>query len=694
MNENNTVSNNADNGNQIPYQMPLNLPQGVYNNVYRKPPVKVYPFNNKDFYFLIFSTVAAFLFARLGIINGGNLGFSLTYILLSVGMLIYVRSKECKNKLLYSVMFLIDVVLSLSFILHDNGGIKLLSAMVLFFTSMMTINGVSANSLCNDGTFLKLADILYIGIVEPLADIKAFFRSLKSAFKNKNNKFVMVFAGIIVSVPVLVVVIPLLSSADAAFNTIVEKVFSDSAMLVVSIILTVLLLPFIASYGFSLSNGIIKEKNKSFNSKPGKVSPIFLNTFLSIVGFIYIVFLVSQLAYISDAFSFLLPEEFSAAEFARSGFFQMGAIAFINLLITFIVSVIEKQKDNGRLPLSTKIILTFFTLFSVFLTVNAFIRMSMYIDMYGLTRLRVLTSVFMIMLCVIFVFVLIRIFNERFKYINFVIFTCAITMVLVSVPDIDSVISKYNYENYVEGKIGIDFEHFEALGNGGVPELIKIAENDKNTVNRYLARDTLADVLYTEFDYDIRFYDSAYVESEPFKYEKNIFEYNCAEAKAGKALESYFSKVRDKDFKVEYVDDTMFEYNSVVSEYSAEKFMPDFSNSYDDIYSVDFEYGSSEYNGNSLNITEMSIYYDQSDYKKAVGDINRKFGFSHEFELEGYTFKIVENNNVKNSIGIIAFSEKESTVAYLWAIGDSAISVASYDTFIKDVFDMNFVTSY
>lgn len=692
MDEQNVINNVEQTG--APMPSPDNI--GAYNPVIKPQPVKkVYPFNNKDFYYLIFAAIATFLLIRLGFFNGFNFGFSVTYSILSAGTLVYVRSKDCKNKLLYSLMFIINLILSLSFTLHDNGGIKFLTVIVILFTSSMTLNGVNGTALCNDGTFLKLVDIIYVSAIEPLMNLTKLFDSVKAVFKSRNNKFVMVLAGVLISVPVLAIVIPLLSSADAAFNTIVEKVFSNAAILVASLILTVLLVPFIASYGFSLSSGIVKEKNKSFNSKPGKVSTVFLNTFLSIIGFIYVVFLVSQLAYISDTFAFLLPEEFSAAEFARSGFFQMGAIAFINLLITFLVSVTEKPKENGKLPLSTKLILTFFTAFSLFLTVNAFIRMSMYINMYGLTRLRVLTSVFMIMLCIIFVIILIRIFNEKFKYINFVIITCAVTFLLVSVSNIDSVISKYNYEKYTEGKIEIDFEHYESLGNGAVPELIKIAEEDESYVTRYLARDTLADILYNEYDYyDIRYYDAEYEYTEPFDYESNIFGYNRSKEAAGEALEKHFSDVFKKGVSIGYVDEDMLEYDSIVATYGAESFMPDFSNTFDDIYTADFTYSSCNYNEKDINTAEISLVYDEATYKDAMSFINSRYEFSGEFAIEDYTYKVVKNTDGENSVALIAFRESDCTVAYLWASGEEPISFEKGEDFVLEVFSTNFMVTY
>ena len=681
MNEQNNLSQNtAPRAPQIP---PANMP---YNPAVKpKPEKKIYPFNNKDFYFLIFAVVSVFAFVRLGVFEVFNLGLTITYIVLSLGIFIYVRSKEAKNKVFNSILFIMNIILSASFALHDNEFIKFLTVFVLFFTTVMSLNGFNGTSLCNDGTFVKMGEVMYIGVAEPFLNFPALFSSLKSVFKTKNNKFVMVIAGVLISVPVLLIVIPLLSSADMAFNTIVEKVFENTAMLLLSLLVTIIILPFVTSYGFSLANGVVKDKNKSFNAKEGKVSPVFLNTFLCIIGFIYIVFLVSQLAYISDAFSFLLPEGFSAAEFARSGFFQMGAIAFINLVITFLVSALEKPKNNGKLPISTKLILTFFTLFSIFLTVNAFIRMSMYIEMYGLTQLRVLTSIFMVMLCVIFVIILIRIFNEKFKYINLVVFVCAVTFIFVSVGNIDTVISKYNYQKYIEGEIELDFEHYETLGNSAVPELIKIAESDNSKLNRYLAQDALANIIYNEFGTDSE------GETVSFKYDSNVFDYNFTRHKCGKALEKYFETAFDNGSSIPAVDYELYEYTAKVAEIGATGFMPDFSDPLDDVSSANFEYDV--YDDVNTNTVELSLFYDEVDYKTAVGKINSRFVFGKEESAGDYTFKMVKDTGVENCVGFIGFCEKEGTITYFWAKCEEPAEIESLSEFIDQNFYLYFVES-
>lgn len=631
----------------------------------------VYQIKNKDLYALIFISVFTYLFIRLGVLNGFNIGASITLVLLSLTLMIYVLSKDCKNKLITVLMYLISMVLAVSFSLHDNGGIKFLTAIVLWFITVLSLNTANGTSLCNDGTYFKILDVFYVGAIEPICNIPKLFSAVKGSFKDRNNKFGMVVLGILVSLPVMFVVIPLLSSADAAFSSIVKKVFSDVFLLIVSLILTCLVLPFITSYGYSLSNGIVKEKNKRLNAKQGKASPIFLNTFLCIVGFVYLVFLFSQLAYISDTFAFLLPEEFSAAEFARSGFFQMAAIAFINLLITFVASAIEKAKDNGKLPLSTKLLLTFFSLFSIFLIVNAFIRMSMYIEMYGLTQKRVITSVFMVMLCVIFVVVLIKIFVEKFKYINFIFVICALTLVFLSVSNIDRNISKYNYNKYVSGEIEVDFEHYISLGYAAVPELNKLTKDD-GLLTRELAHQALEQINFNDED-------------------TSFFEQNLVVYKSSKILKSHF----DKNAEIEYIDDSLFEYNQKVIEYNGTGFMPDLEKNPIDLSQADFEVNGMFYEEDPQKTLELTLVYDVATFNKTLGEIKSNYTLKEAYAEGDYTFYIVKSDEISepDEFAVIAVSEKNRTISYLWLYEKGIVKreIDDYKMFIEQNFLLNIV---
>ena len=57
---------------------------------------------------------------------------------------------------------------------------------------------------------------------------------------------------------------------------------------------------------------------------------------------------------------------------------------------------------------------------------------------------------------------------------------------------------------------------------------------------------------------------------------------------AGKALERHFSDVLKNGAEISEINDSFYEYESIVNTYGADKFFPDFSNSFDNIYNSEF----------------------------------------------------------------------------------------------------------
>ena len=116
--------------------------------------------------------------------------------------------------------------------------------------------------------------------------------------------------------------------------------------------------------------------------------------------FLYAVFFVSQWQYYVSAFTGTLPENLSYAQYAREGFFQLCAVAVINLCMTAAASLLTRRKDE-KPPVFLKIITVLYAAFTLVLIATAISKMILYIDTYGLTQKRVYTSVFMIAMAVV-----------------------------------------------------------------------------------------------------------------------------------------------------------------------------------------------------------------------------------------------------------------------------------------------------
>ena len=519
---------------------------------------KTYPILKKDYIGFIFTVISIFITVRLGAFNGFNFGYTLGVCAVILTSFIYLFNKECKDKIFSFLLLIGALVLAAGYSVTSDSLIKILSFWYILFICATMFATISGNSNAQSGTYTYFFNTIQKSINAVFDNFTLPFRSAKESAKGEKSKNALyLLIGLGISFPILCIILPLLSTSDLAFGKLISNLFEDIFIFIGAIILTVIITPIIFAFLFSMNKKDLAEKN--VKEIPDKVSKIILNTILSATAVVYLAYLVSQLAYITKAFAFLLPDNYSAAEFARSGFFQMGVIAFINFVILFLCATLVKKTESKKIPNSTKGLLIFLCLFTVFYISTAFVKMMKYISMYGLTRLRVLTSVFMLMLAVIFIIILLRLIFTRLKYIKAIILVCTITMISVSVVDINTVIANYNYNAYKAGKINIDVEQIGSLGVSGLPVLVKLSE-EKPLQENY---DVICEIENNSYEiYNNGFYSIYDIEEIDLK-QTNIFQKNYV-LKQGEIALSQFVK-----------NNPNFDYEKFYAEYYEEEYDED-----------------------------------------------------------------------------------------------------------------------
>ncbi len=508
---------------------------------------KLYEIKKSDIAALILTVLSLFFICRVGIMGGFNIGLSVSLIALFSLSFIYLWKKNIKNKIFSVVLFICGILLCCVFGFSSHGLMKFCTILYLPFLCAFALCIVSGAVSPKNGTYTVYAEVIFKIFDGLFLKLETLFKSFTEKIKSgKNQKFVYILIGLGISVPLVCVILPLLTSSDIAFGNMVGKLFANIGLLVGSFAFACVFTPFVYSFMVSVKKGTDGEALKINNS--GKVDYIVFNVILSVVCAIYTAYLFSQLAYITKAFSFLLPEDYSAAEFARSGFFEMGIISFINCLILGAVVVFTKRK-NCKLPKSTKCLLVYLILFTCFYISTALIKMLKYISIYGLTTLRVLTFVFMVMLAIIFIIFLLRLISSKVKYVRAVILVCTAALMLVSVVDINSIIAEYNYSEYKKGNIEIDVYQIADMGISAVPTLVKLTEDKDKVVSEYALYRLLETV-----DYDIYFnflYEDEAEEDIDKTKKKSFYEKNLSYIRAEKAVEEFFknNKTKLKEYK-------------------------------------------------------------------------------------------------------------------------------------------------
>ena len=125
-------------------------------------------------------------------------------------------------------------------------------------------------------------------------------------------------------------------------------------------------------------------------AKLNKVPEFIWVIFIALFSFFYIVFFLLQGSYLFDSLSMILPANYTFSQNAHKGFENMCAVMMINFLLTWL-TLRTSEKKNLAIKISTTVLMVESLIFALI----AFLKLYMYIDVYGFTPLR-LQSVWLV----------------------------------------------------------------------------------------------------------------------------------------------------------------------------------------------------------------------------------------------------------------------------------------------------------
>ena len=287
----------------------------------------------------------------------------------------------------------------------------------------------------------------------------------------KAKKLLQVFIALAIALPLMLIIVALLVSADAIFGSLVDGVFGKFSFgNIISIM-------FMSTFVFFLSYCSIKALLKEDNSDLQEMQNTkFADPFIGIIitSLISVVYLIFSNVQIFGLFlgKMSLPEGLTYSEYARKGFFQLMFVCFINLIIVLICKTIFRKNV---------VLNTFLMIISVstgiMLASSAF-KMYMYTSVYGLTRLRFTTFAGQITIAVLLLGIMINVLFPNFGLYRFGLITILTGYMLLSFSHMDYWIVKYNVT-----RENIDTDYISWLSTDAVPALVEY--DDFSLLNEY-----------------------------------------------------------------------------------------------------------------------------------------------------------------------------------------------------------------
>ncbi len=198
-----------------------------------------------------------------------------------------------------------------------------------------------------------------------------------------------IIRGIIVGGVIGIVLLFLLMSADSYFSAFISQITNLFQLDFDHIVLWIVYFLFL----FNIFIRILQNKDTEMDEvEYFNLNIVTVRTVLIIINFIFALFLFSEISKLTGNF-LKLPVEYTYAQYAREGFFQLLAVTTINFAIIMFLFYKSHIVEENKVKKCIVLLITF----SIVLIFNSYYRMFLYIEKFGFTILRLQVILFLAM---------------------------------------------------------------------------------------------------------------------------------------------------------------------------------------------------------------------------------------------------------------------------------------------------------
>ena len=392
---------------------------------------------------IIISIVQSILFYRK------EIGISmLLFSLIGNGIIFYILYKRNKIQNKNGILLMIPIILlsSTYFIFASKtfyiANIFILIALnIIMYVIIINKKNHLNNYIYNMFELLRETITGYKDGIEYTKKVSKEYVRTNNKIDKENIKKIAV--SLLIVFVVVGIVIGLLVSADSIFANLFSGVgklfetlnFENILSLLLRIVIIIIVYFFILSLMFNLQKEHKIEEKKLKNNKEKYIFTIKL--LLITLNIVYLVFCFIQIQSLFAKIN--IDGAFDYASYARTGFFQLMFVSFINFAVILISNKCNDNKEN-----IIKILNLLLVVFTVIIAVSSMYRMYMYEMEYGLTYLRIFVYIILITEILAFIPVIIYIFNENYDFMKWCFIIGICTYCITNFINIESIIVSKN----------------------------------------------------------------------------------------------------------------------------------------------------------------------------------------------------------------------------------------------------------
>lgn len=376
-------------------------------------------------------------------------------------------SQFFKDKLFIPILFL-----AISFGLFSNPVLKFFNMIFLVLLMILQFGdlfGINTYERYDVKWFLQ---VLPLGLIMPFQNWAKALKSVKSSDEEVHeDRYKMqvigkIAIGCVIGVPILLIAGGILMGADAAFEGMMNLILSNIEIDLENIvprllIFTILFFPLLGFfYGITHQYEIrrrskweIEGIERAEGSHKTGIDFTIAMTVSTLLALLYLLYIGSQLSYFISAFSSILPEHYTYAEYARRGFFEMIPIACLNIGVIGVLNLFVAGKEEPKKARWIKAYAFFFIGFTLFIVMTALSKMAMYMGIYGLTLKRIYVTWFLVLCVISLGLIALKMCKEKLKLFKslFIVFTVMYLGLNYMNPDYQ--VARYNADLYIQKEI-------------------------------------------------------------------------------------------------------------------------------------------------------------------------------------------------------------------------------------------------
>lgn len=380
------------------------------------------------------------------------------------GILLYIMNR--KNKIINKngLLLLIPIILLSSTYFIFASKVFYVPNILIIIVLNILMYAITTNRKGYFSKHLYTALRISVDSLETVNEVIDYTKeNAKSHIKDSNGTrkvdIKKLTTSILIVLAIVGIVIILLASADSIFAEMFSGIGNIIRNLNIKTTINIIIrLALIIAVYFLILSFILKLQNKK-DKEPkelGNISDKYeftLKLLLIALNLVYAVFCYIQ---ISSLFA-RINVNIDYATYARTGFFQLMFVSFINFAI-----ILLSNKFNSRKEKIIKVLNIFLVIFTIIIVLSSLFRMYMYEMEYGLTYLRTFVYIILLTELAIFVPTTIYIFNKKFDFIKTAFVIVLSVYCIINFINIEKIIINKNI-NRKDTQVPTDYMYIQKI---------------------------------------------------------------------------------------------------------------------------------------------------------------------------------------------------------------------------------------